>query len=289
MRELESFLRLQNSEMTKKNYSESINPFLTYFKVNTIEDLLKLTLDDYVDYRDYLIEEKGNCTNTVNTRFMGISSFLSYLKDELNINIPNYACSVAKRLVVQSKKSTSLNVNEAISLLNVCKNPREYAIIMLFLNNGLRISELVNLELEDYDSENCTISIIRKGGIRKTLPISQEVNSAISEYLKHRKNGTCTKLFVSNGGAKMYPYSIDRTIKKLTKRAHIETDISAHSLRRTLATDLHRTGYDIKEIKDVLGHKSISTTALYIKDEEENVRKVVKEHKFVANGGIYAK
>ena len=289
MKELESFLRLQNSEITKKDYAGSILPFFEHFGINNIEDLKKLTIEDYVDYRDYLMNEKGNCANTVNTRFMGISSFLSYLSNELNVNIQNYACSVAKRLVIQSKKSTSLNANEAVDLLNVCKNPREYAMIMLFLNNGLRMSELVNLELSDYDTENNTISVIRKGGVKKVIPISQEVNSAIYEYLKYRKHTDCSKLFVSNGGKKMCPYSINRTIKKLTRKANIETDISAHSLRRTLATDLHKSGYDIKEIKDVLGHKSINTTALYIKDEEETVRNVMKNHKIVASGGIYAK
>ena len=161
--------------------------------------------------------------------------------------------------------------------------------IMLLLNNGLRVSELINLEFEDYDKDNQTITITRKGGLRKTIPISNEVNYAISKYLIYRKNTGCTKLFVSNGGNKMSTNSIDRTIKKLKNKANIETNISAHSLRRTLATDLHKSGYDIKEIKDVLGHKSINTTAIYIKDEDENIRKVVKEHGFTPNGGLYVR
>lgn len=289
MKELESFLRLQSSEVTKKDYEKSITPFLQYFNVIKLDDLLALTIDNYVDYRDYLLNDRKNSPNTVNTRFMAISSFLSYLRNELDISIQNYACSIAKRLIIQPKKSTSLKSDEAVRLLNECKNPREYAIIMLFLNNGLRISELINLELEDFNYEENTITVTRKGGLKKVIPISNEVKKAIVEYLKCRKNTSCTKLFVSNGGEKMYPYSINRTIKKLTERANIETNISAHSLRRTLATDLHKSGYDIKEIKDVLGHKSINTTALYIKDEEETMRRVVREHKFIADGGIYAK
>ena len=289
MKELESFLRLQSSEITKKDYRISIEQFFKYANINKLEDLLKLDIDKYVDYRDYLLEERQNSQNTVNTRFRAISSFLAYLREERNIDIPNYACSVAKRLKPQPKKGTSLNSMEAIKLLNVCKNPREYAIIMLLLNNGLRISELINLEYGDYDYQNKTISIIRKGGLKKTMPISEEVNRAILDYLKYRKNTSCTKLFVSNGGGIMSAYSINRTIKKLTQKAKIETNISAHSLRRTLATDLHRSGYDIKEIKDVLGHKSINTTAIYIKDEEENVKRVIKEHGFSPTGGIYVK
>lgn len=289
MKELESFLRLQSSEITKKDYRISIEQFFNYANINKLEDLLKLDIDKYVDYRDYLLEERQNSQNTVNTRFRAISSFLTYLREERNIDTPNYACSVAKRLKPQPKKGTSLNSMEAIKLLNVCKNPREYAIIMLLLNNGLRISELINLEYEDYDYQAKTISIIRKGGLKKTIPISEQVNRAILDYLKYRKNTSCTKLFVSNGGGIMSAYSINRTIKKLTQKAKIETNISAHSLRRTLATDLHRSGYDIKEIKDVLGHKSINTTAIYIKDEEENVKRVVKEHGFLPTGGIYVK
>lgn len=289
MKELESFLKLQNSEVTKKDYNISIKQFLDYVAVDNIEGLIKLTIDDYVDYRDYLLNERNNTQNTVNTRFRAVSSFLTYLRDELNIDIQNYACSVAKRLKPQPKKGTSLNSTEAVNLLNECKNPREYAMIMLLLNNGLRVSELINLEFEDYDKDNQTITITRKGGLRKTIPISNEVNYAISKYLIYRKNAGCTKLFVSNGGNKMSTNSIDRTIKKLKNKANIETNISAHSLRRTLATDLHKSGYDIKEIKDVLGHKSINTTAIYIKDEDENIRKVVKEHGFTPNGGLYVR
>lgn len=289
MKELESFLKLQNSEVTKKDYNISIGQFLNYVAVDNIEGLTKLTIDDYVNYRDYLLNERNNTQNTVNTRFRAVSSFLTYLRDELNIDIQNYACSVAKRLKPQPKKGTSLNSIEAVNLLNECKNPREYAMIMLLLNNGLRVSELINLEFEDYDKDNQTITITRKGGLRKIIPISNEVNYAISKYLIYRKNTGCTKLFVSNGGNKMSTNSIDRTIKKLKNKANIETNISAHSLRRTLATDLHKSGYDIKEIKDVLGHKSINTTAIYIKDEDENIRKVVKEHGFTPNGGLYVR
>lgn len=289
MKELESFLRLQNSEMTKKDYKISIEQFFNYMNVNSIEDLLKLDINDYVNYRDYLLNERNNTQNTVNVRFRAVSSFLVYLNSELNINVSNYACSVAKRLKPQPKKGTSLTSDEAIRLLNECKNPREYAMIMVLLNNGLRISELINLEYEDYNMEDQTITIVRKGGLRKTMPISDEVNYAIKVYLKYRKNTACTKLFVSNGGNKMSTNSIDRTIKKLKNKANIETNISAHSLRRTLATDLHKSGYDIKEIKDVLGHKSINTTAIYIKDEDENIRRVVKEHSFTPNGGLYVR
>lgn len=289
MKELESFLKLQSSEVTKHDYRISISQFLDYENIKELEDLLKLDIDDYINYKDYLITEKGNSQSTVNTKFRAISSFLTYLRDERGIALQNYACSVAKRLKPQPKKGTSLTSQEATRLLNVCKNPREYAMMMVLLNNGLRVSELINLKLDDYDYEQKTISIVRKGGLKKEIPISTEVNFAIQGYLKTRKDTTLPELFVSNGGNRMSVYSINRTIKKLSKKANIETNISAHSLRRTLATDLHRSGYDIKEIKDVLGHKSINTTAIYIRDEEDTIKRVVKEHSFLPDGGKYVR
>ena len=254
MKELESFLNYQRSEITKKDYKKSIEEFLEYKNIKTFKEFEVLTIDDYVDYRSYLLNKVNNSESTVNTKLRALSSFYNYLQNEKDIKLTNYAKGVANKLKPQAKKRTYLTSTEATNLLNMCKNKREYAIIMLLLNNGLRVSELINAKIEDYNSIKSTLIIIGKGGLKYTIPLSPLVADSINEYLKIRKESKCNNLFISNGGKPMQVNSIDRTIKKLAQRANINKSVSAHPLRRTLATDLHKTGCDIKEIQSVLRH-----------------------------------
>ena len=110
----------------------------------------------------------------------------------------------------------------------------------------------------------------------KKVDLNDATRIAIDTYLLVRKKTNCPNLFVSNNGKPMATNSIDRTINKLALRAGItDKKISAHSLRRTVATDMYKRGEDILTIKNVLGHHKISTTELYIKDTNEFVKKAI--------------
>lgn len=287
MKELESFIKFQRSETTKKDYQKHIKDFFQYKNINNIEDFSNLTIDDFVDYRDYLLGDKQNSESSVNTKFRALSSFYNYLIEDRRMNLSNFAKSVARKIKPQTVNRSYLNSTQAVNLLNECKNKREFAMAMLFLNNGLRVSELIQLQLDEYNSNLGQITLIRKGGHKYTIDLYPNVKDALNEYLKVRKNSEYNNIFISNGGKPMQVNSIDRTIKKLAKRAKIDTNISAHSLRRTLATDLHRQGYGLIDIRNTLGHKSVKTTEIYIRDEERSAKKVLMAHSFLPTGGLY--
>ena len=261
MKELESFLSYQRSKITQKDYRKSIEEFFYHNNINSFKDFENLDIDNYISYREYLLNN-NNSESTVNTKLRALSSFYNYLRNEKNLHLTNYAKGVANKLKPQAKKRVYLTSYEATSLLDKCKNSREYAMIMLFLNNGLRVSELINAKLDDYDSNKGTLVIVGKGGLKYTIPLFPLVVKSINDYLLTRKESEYNNLFISNGGKPMQVNSIDRTIKKIALKANINKSVSAHPLRRTLATDLHKTGYDIKQIQSVLRHKSITTTAL---------------------------
>lgn len=266
MKEMEDFLAAQRLPKTREDYRRNLEKIFEFLGVKTFEDFKKVELGDIFRYRNYLSEERHNSDSSIKTKLLALSSFYVYL-NSANILDWNFAKPVIEKLrpYLNKKKGTYLNENEIQRFIDCCKNPRETAMMMLFLNNGVRVGTLTDIELEDYHGDS--VIIREKGGKIREITLNKATRLAIETYLLNRKKTSCTKLFVSNGGKKMYTYSIDRTIDKLAKKAGItDKKISAHSLRRTVATDMYRLGNDILTIKDVLGHCRISTTALYIKN-----------------------
>ena len=119
--------------------------------------------------------------------------------------------------------------------------------------------------------EITTYYLINKDGKHSAVELLHYIDNA-------RKQSIYNNIFISDKGTPMMPESIHRTVKKITKRAGINKNISAHSLRRSIATALYNQGVDINGIKDVLGHASISTTQIYIRDEEERANKILDSY-----------
>lgn len=144
---------------------------------------------------------------------------------------------------------------------------------------------MIELQLEEYTrftNKNGELAAYlyfkRKGGKIKKLYFNPSVTKKIDEYLKVRKETDCTNLFVSNTGNPMSTQSIDMTLKKLARKAGINKNISAHSLRRTVATDMHKQGIDLKSIQTTLGHNNAGTTGIYIQEIEEDTEDLMMDY-----------
>lgn len=289
--EVKKWLNTIRSQNTKKVYKINLETFFEYKNIKTFDDFKKIDIDDYYQYINYLVEKKGNTENTIRPKLSAISSFYTYLltnpKYGVNVNpILNARIHSNLRGNTSPERTTWLTEEEMTRFMQQCKNPREKALCSIFLNTGLRISEVINLKLEKYktfrgeDSKEWSkILIKRKGGKLQMIEFNPYVTKQINEYLKVRKQTTCPNLFVSNTGKCMSTQSIDRTIHKLKDRAHISKNISAHSLRRSAATAMYRAGFDLKEIQSVLGHSSSGTTDIYLKGLENNANHVF--HNFI--------
>ena len=294
MEEVKKFLNTINSEGTRKAYETSINAFLDYKKIENIDGFKKMTVDDYFEWRNYLMNVLGNTGNTVKPKLSAISSFYDYLigsqKYGINSNpIQIGAIHKKTKAQVNPENTTWLTKQEAVNFMSQCKNPREIAMCAVFLNTGLRVSEVINLELEKYErfpnsqGEICShILVHRKGGKLQIVEFNPYVTEKIDNYLKVRKQTDCKNLFVSDCGNPMSKQSIDRTIHKIQRKAGITKEISAHSLRRTAATNMYKMGFGIKEIQDVLGHSSSGTTDIYLKGLDGSSNNVFRN--FVIKG-----
>lgn len=265
MKELERFLLGLNSNKTKKDYNMHINSFIEFKCIQNIDDIKNLTIDDIEDWELYL-RNKENSGNTRRIKLSALSSFFDYLSDR-DIITKNIVKPIIRKIKVTKKETTYLTSSEVKKIQKVITNTRDYAIFNLAVNTGLRVSEIINLKLEDYKGNSLKI-LNTKGNKNRVVYLNQSVKEDINYYLKDRKQSKYNNLFISDRGTPMCTVSLDNTLKKLTRRAGIDKNISMHSLRRTLASGLYRNGIDIVSIKDILGHESISTTQIYIKNQD---------------------
>lgn len=278
MEEVEKFIRTLRAENTKKSYGIYINSFLNYKNIKTLEEFRKLDSDDYYEWKDYLLNIADNSESTVKLKLAALCSFYKYL-----ISNPKYGFTVnpieqsdmIKKLknIRNPERITWMTANELERFLDNCHTPRDIAMFTLLSNTAIRISELINLDLSKYnrytnkDGEKAAfIYFIRKGGYKRQLFLNPYVTEKIERYLKVRKESEYTNLFISYGGKPMTSQSIDRTIRTIAQRAGINKNISAHSFRRSLATDMYQEGKDIAIIQNTLGHSSPNTTELYIQE-----------------------
>lgn len=290
MKEVNNFINTLRSECTRRNYQNYIEGFLNYKGITEFESFKEATGDDYFEYKNYLATKCGNAENSLKLKFMAISSFYNYLTKNPKYNIKENVikeCGILTRIknISNPAHKTWLTSDERQLFLEECKNPREKAICVIFLNTAVRVSELINLKLSKYtryqnkDGENVSyVYFTRKGGKMQKLYFNAYVTRVVEEYLKVRKDSECDNLFVSNCGKPMSTQSIDRTINKLAKKAGINKKISAHSLRRTVATDMNKQGIPLKGIQLTLGHNSISTTGLYIQNLEEDTEDLMMNY-----------
>lgn len=288
MKELESFLKLLKTETTKNNYSKQIKEYIKFKNIETVDEFSKMQLSDLVDFVDYLRNEKQNCDNSIKTKLEGISAFCVYLIKDGKKMKENYAPYVISKLNSRPnvERRTFLTDEEQQRFLDCCNSKREKAMFHLFLNNGLRIDELINIDIRKYkkfqDKNGNVVGQItfrRKRNKIQTMFVNSEVVKLLDDYIENeRKDSPYFNLFISNWGNPMNASNIDKTILKIAEKAGINKRISAHSLRRSLATSLHNKGVDISGIKAVLGHTNISTTQIYVRDEEKNANNILAQY-----------
>jgi integrase/recombinase XerC len=162
---------------------------------------------------------------------------------------------------------------------------RDLAILELFYSTGIRLSELINLTLADLKKEEGLIKVKGKGRKERIVPVGKKAALAINDYLAVRKDLLSTQnqtresqsLFVSEKGRKLYPQAIGRIVRKhISAVSEIEKK-SPHVLRHTFATHMLNHGADIRAVKELLGHESLSTTQVYTHVSTAHMKKVYSE------------
>ena len=181
----------------------------------------------------------------------------------------------------EKRLPTFLTVDEVVKLLDIEDSgdaliSRDIAALELLYSSGLRVSELVGINLNDLDLNNMTVKVLGKGNKERIVPVGSKAGDTLKEYLHARlgMNPTGDHLFVNSRGGRLNVRSVDRIIKKYAVLAGIPKNVSPHVLRHTFATHLLGGGADLRAIQEMLGHKSLSTTQRYTHTSIEKLMEI---------------
>lgn len=188
-----------------------------------------------------------------------------------------------------------LSLDDSKKLLTVTENDesdenkeRDYAIITLFLNCGLRLSELIGINLQDINFDDYKLTVIGKGNKERTIYLNKACINAIKDYIKVRptegvKNDSKASnkaLFLSKRRERISNRTVQYIVEKELRKAGLDTSkYSTHKLRHTAATLMYQYGeVDIRALQEILGHKSISTTEIYTHVSNEQARDAIERN-----------
>ena len=265
------------SDLTVESYRTEIKGYLDFFKEKNIK-VKDIKNSDIKDYLAYI--KKGETSER--TLAHNVSVIRTFYKFLLTLKIiernPTEFLELPK---LRKKLPTVLSKEEVEKLLDIdltdCYSYRNKAMLELLYSTGLRVSELVNLELSNIDLENCTLKTIGKGNKERIIPISDYALYYVEKYInKYRgsmlKKGVNNYVFINNHGNVMTRQGFFKIIKKLAVEKNIKTPISPHTLRHSFATHLLDYGADLRSIQEMLGHSNLSTTQIYTHVSNEHLK-----------------
>ncbi len=180
-----------------------------------------------------------------------------------------------------------LSTNEVESMIQAAKGRkwqaiRDYAILELFYASGMRVSEMVNLTLDQINLNEGYVQCVGKGNKERVVPIGSSAQTAVDRYI-NKVRGKLVRdkdnmfLFLSRLGRKISRQSFWKIVKKYKNKANIKKEIKPHTLRHSFATHLLEHGADLRSVQEMLGHADISTTQIYTHVDKERLRTVHKE------------
>jgi integrase/recombinase XerD len=237
---------------------------------------------------DYLLSlrRKNYAEATVARKVAAIKSFFQYLQAEGTIH-GNPAESLESPRVGRSLPKP-LSVTEVDELLeqpmkrNTPEAKRDRAMLELLYATGLRVTELVSLDIDDVNMSGPYVRCMGKGSKERTIPIHEQAAGAVAEYLNDGraalvKNRKESALFVNRRGERLTRQGFWLILKQYAKEANITTPVTPHTLRHSFATHMLRGGAPLRNVQELLGHANISTTQVYTQIANEHVRQVYEK------------
>ncbi len=229
------------------------------------------------------LREKGNGSSTLNRKLSVIRMFYKFLYTEGKIDHnPVEGISSPRR---GRKIPSFLSEKEVETLLEAPSVDEEYgsrdrAILEVIYGAGLRISELVNLDLTDLNLKVGWVKVLGKGSKERIVPLGRQACRWVRHYLRKRNLETTHKLplFCNRYGKRLSRQTCWKIIKKYSQKAGITKKISPHTLRHSFATHLLSRDADLRFVQELLGHTNISTTQIYTHITQERLKKVYKKY-----------
>ena len=291
------------SQKTIEEYYIDLRTFFRYMKIKwklvdqdtaleeinicdvNIDNIKTIKLLDVFEYMNYLISERKNTASTRSRKVSSLRSFFKFLTNktgQLDIN------PIEELETPKKKKSLPrfLTLDQSKMLLNVVNQyggsnkERDYCIITLFLNCGMRLSELVGMNINDVRKDG-TLKITGKGDKERIIYINDACKAAIDRYLYVRPNDRAkdkNAMFISRNNNRISPKTVQFLLNRYLTLSGLQGQgFSVHKLRHTAATLMYQYGeVDIRILKDILGHENLGTTEIYTHLSNQQMQDAVK-------------
>jgi len=267
------------SENTLQSYNRDIQQYKLFLEMNRL-NYLKIENDEIQEYIDGL-KNFGKKPATVSRNLATLRAFYGFLMRTKKIkNNPTFNVQAPKI----EKKAPSVLTSEEINILldqpkNVdLKGTRDKAMLEVAYATGMKVTEIIDLNVDDIDLEN-SVAYIRTKKNTREVPLGTMAIKALEEYLNNvrsvlLRDENNKALFVNMNGSRLTRQGFWKIVKYYKEKAHIDKDITPHVLRHSFATHLLQNGADLKSIQTMLGHSDVNSTQVYAQFEESNLKKI---------------
>ena len=266
---------LQSYERDLKQYERYLSEQGKEYKEETNEGI-----KEYITY----MQEIGKKSSTISRGLASIRSFYQYgVKNKDVENDPTEGISSPK---IEKRVPSVLTAKEVELLLEQpkdidLKGTRDKAMLEFAYATGMRVTEIISLNVEDINLEEEYV-ICKNGARERTIPLGKICKKALQEYLENARNIMIKDenekaLFVNVNGQRLTRQGFWKIIKYYKEQAHIEKDITPHVLRHSFATHLLQNGADLKSIQTMLGHSDILSTQVYMQFQDESLKNIYKK------------
>ena len=248
-------------------------------------DFIKtVKISDAYAFLSYCRSERKNDSASIARKVSSLRAFFKYLCVKMK-QIPENPMEELESPKLKKALPKYLSLEESIQLLDSIDGrdkERDYAIITLFLNCGLRLSELCSLNYSDIKTDG-TMTVTGKGNKERTIYLNEMCVNAVKEYMKVRPvDGVKDKhaLFLSNRKSRISPKTVQHIVEKFIEKSGLgDRGYSTHKLRHTAATLMYQKGgVDVLLIKDILGHENLATTEIYTHIVDEQLKDAVSSN-----------
>lgn len=249
-----------------------------------IDMLKKVDLNLLYEYANFLNRDLGNKPRTRARKISALKSYFKYLHSKVklideNPTIDLDTIKIEKQLPKHFTLDDSINLLDSVDERNY---ERDFCILTLFLNCGMRLAELVNINITDI--QNDKLVVIGKGNKERTIYLNQACLDALDAYMSVRNKMSPeykdkNALFLSERNNRISRRTVQYTVEKYVKKLGMDPHkYTTHKLRHTAATLMHQSGVDIRILQEILGHKQLSTTEIYTHVNNDEIRAAVSKN-----------
>ena len=280
LKDFENYLKnvRKYSLNTINSYISDINIFLEYLHIQKLnyKDVNHEVIRSYLKYLD----EKKYKNSSINRILSSLNDYYNYLT-KCKVTKYNYFEDI-NRPRKEKRLPTFINYSEYMNLLatvekeeNEFLKARNLLLLEILFDTGLRVSEAVNIEINNINKKEQSIKVLGKGNKERIVYYGDYAKNYLEDYLNLRRNINIVDkeyLFLNKNYTRLTRRGVEYLISDISKKALLRQKISPHTLRHSFATEMLNNGCDIRSVQELLGHKSLSTTGIYTHVTNEVVR-----------------